>query len=473
MTVRARLVPILLCFLIASSTVGQEELAVSPEDFAFGRLIEPVSGAALQRLTLDMAVYRGSVGSALSDLRVFNASGRAVSHAILHSKPEQVMPEERREVPYFVVPASNQNPSEQESYPALLRSIGVETELSGDGVVLRLKPSDPAKLENSKLQYAREYLLDMGTIDQPVSRVEVVFEANVVNFMAAMHVSTSRDLEHFETVKTRAAIAVLEQGGHRIKQTSIPLPVSQYQYVRLRWLGAVPAARLLSISAVLSPETVPNPRSQQRLSGKPISDRVGEFLYDMKGSVPADSAQIHLSQANSVVKANLYSSFASEGPWRQHFSGLLYQLEQAETLRNAEIRLRLNRDRYFKLVVLNDTAGVGGEAPDLEVTWLPEELIFVAQGDAPFTLAYGSANVSDASFNAKELFASAGGEKGILPTEQAKLKPEFELGGEAALVAKKPPTATSTYVLWFILLLAVGIVLLLSFRLLRSMKSSA
>ena len=95
-----------------------------------------------------------------------------------------------------------------------------------------------------------------------------------------------------------------------------------------------------------------------------------------------------------MVEADLYSAADADGPWLHHFSGLLYQLERAEgALRNAELTVPPIRRRYFKLAVAEKGGGLGGGTPALEVSWMPEQLLFVARGAGPFALGYGRAQV--------------------------------------------------------------------------------
>ena len=66
--------------LMATGAVGAADLV--PQDFAYARQIETPDNATIYRVALPLDVYKNVVRSDLGDLRVFNASGKAVPYAL-------------------------------------------------------------------------------------------------------------------------------------------------------------------------------------------------------------------------------------------------------------------------------------------------------------------------------------------------------------------------------------------------------
>jgi len=124
-------------------------------------------------------------------------------------------------------------------------------------------------------------------------------------------------------------------------------------------------------------------------------------------------------------------------------------------------------DRYLRLVVAPKGGGERQAPPDLDVSWHPGQVIFVARGEPPFTLAYGKRGARDTSFRAAELVRLARDETERLDDTTATLGPAFELAGDAAFEEPSRPISWRQVGLWAVLVLAVGIVLALSVRLLR------
>jgi len=112
----------------------------------------------------------------------------------------------------------------------------------------------------------------------------------------------------------------------------------------------------------------------------------------------------------------------------------------------------------------------GGHAagpPEIELAWRPEQLLFVARGEPPFMLVYGKRGAANTAFSADRLVSIAGEPGRALDEASASLGPPGWLAGESAFDEPKAPLAWRQIVLWAVLILAVGVVLALSVRLLR------
>ena len=111
--------------------------------------------------------------------------------------------------------------------------------------------------------------------------------------------------------------------------------------------------------------------------------------------------------------------------------------------------------------------------PELDVSWYPEQLLFVARGAAPYAIGYGRAQTASARFDAQELIETAvapdaQGHREV-PRATAQLGPVQTVGDPSVLEPRREPPALRTIALWGVLVAAVAIVLALSVRLLRRM----
>ena len=84
------------------SASAEERLARG--DFAYGREVELRTSGPLQTLLLDLPIYRGTVEPRLADLRVFNAAGEAVPHAIRSLAQPESRLDDFAELPLFRLP---------------------------------------------------------------------------------------------------------------------------------------------------------------------------------------------------------------------------------------------------------------------------------------------------------------------------------------------------------------------------------
>ena len=97
----------LLCLLLLAGLAAAVPAAAEPTParFACGMPVTVSGDSPFYEMELPLAVYRGSVRSDLGDLRVFNAAGRIVPHA-LRRPGNRTLREEvtASELPFFPLP---------------------------------------------------------------------------------------------------------------------------------------------------------------------------------------------------------------------------------------------------------------------------------------------------------------------------------------------------------------------------------
>jgi len=453
---------------LVAGVAAAEEASLRPDDFATGRAIEAPGDAPLQTLLLDGLVYRGSLGPALADLRVFNAQGQEVPHAIRSLAASRRRAPESLPVPSFRLPAARSGGAGDAAAAGLARSHGVEIELGADGAIVRVQPTREASAAPGPPGAA--VLVDLTGAPREVVALELDPGPAPAEFVLPLRVEVSDDLVSFRTWRTRSALARLEQGGHRIERSDVRFAPTRARYLVLSSDGAPLPVEIRAVRARLAPEDAPPPRHQAELAGAPLPDDPGAFLFDAGGGVPIDRVQLGLPQPNSVVRARLFSGPRADGPWTRHHAGLFYRIEGQPSLRNDPVELPVTRHRYLRLEVSQQGGGLGGGAPRLEVSWHPEQLLFVRRGPAPFALGYGRADTEASRFSASELLRTAGISAGALPRESATLGAPHPVGDPGVLEPR--PAPPPPYGLWAFLVSAVAVVLGLSVRLLRQMRAS-
>jgi hypothetical protein len=462
-----------LCLGISGAAFAADE-ALAPDDFAWGRTLETPNGDALQTLLLDLPVYRGSVGPELVDLRVWNGAGEVVPHAIRALADPSEQEGALIGVPLFRVPEDS---ALARKPLGSVRERDVDIEVAADGAIVRVAADrtdrDPA---DTAVRPPSAYLIDVSQLAEQKRAIEgllLTLAPDPAEFAMALRVEASDDLVHFESIAARAALARLDQAGHRIEQSEVAFRAIACRYLLVSGAQPLPV-EVLAVRARLAPVIDPPPRQHTRIEGVHAPGERAEYLFDLGGAIPVDRVQVELPAANTVVEAALYSAADPSGPWLHHHSGVLYQLDHRDgALRNAEIGVPPIRQRYFKLEVDEKGGGLGSGIPALEVAWMPEQLLFVARGAGPFALGYGRAQVAGSRFDASELIQSAlppgADPRRDLPRETAKLGPQRAVGDPSVLEPRSEPPSARTLALWGVLVGSVAVVLALSVRLLRRM----
>lgn len=452
---------LIACALAACAMPGAAYAAdhdsLRADDFAYGRSITPESARALQSVALDLDVYRHSVEAGLADLRVFDAQGEPVPHAIRHAPPAPAREPRVEPLPVFRVDdgASAQSPVD---------GFEIDAEISETGAILRLRgpaPSLPGP------ETGGTWIVDASSLGrEPMIGLELDLAPSAGDFVAHLRVDASEDLTHFRTRVPHAALARFSQGGHEIERLDLGMPSTRARYLRLTLIDGVLPADLRGVSARIATPPTPPEREHTRLVGAPVAREPGSFVYDIGGDLPIERIDVLPGEPNTLLEIQIDSAAAAEGPWTTRYTGLVYRLESGGTLRSAPIPWRVDDRRLLRVRVSPKGGGSQQADPELELEWRPAQVVFVARGEGPFMLAYGKRGAPDTAFEASRIVQLAGDGVARLDDTTASLGPVQVLAGDLAYERAPTPVSWRKLALWGVLVLTVGSVLWMSVRLL-------
>jgi hypothetical protein len=187
-------------------------------------------------------------------------------------------------------------------------------------------------------------------------------------------------------------------------------------------------------------------------------DSRGDYVFDLGAHLPVQRVDLRLAEANSVVMADLYSRKDPLDAWNFVTHARFFRIHTPGGDReNAPVDVPLNRDRYWLARTPNPSSA--GE-PALVAAWHPGELVFLAQGDPPFLLAYGSRSSTAVRTDLTPFIPNIA----MLPATLAK---PARLGGAARLVAPRAPFPWRRWILWLVLFGAVAALGYMAARLLE------
>ncbi len=268
-------------------------------------------------------------------------------------------------------------------------------------------------------------------------------------------------------VESKIAAAGLNAGGHALVQEHIPVDGLGARYVRLRWLDRAPtiASVEIEVQANQNPATpVADTRQWHDALVARVGHAAGEYLFETTGAYPVDRLRFDVPQLNTLTHAVVYSRTGATAPWRAVAAAVLYRLQGAAgEQRNLPLEFAPDSDREWRVVVDASQGGLGRGALTVGVGWQPASLTFVARGAPPFTLAVGNSELATAALPREELLI---GTTPVIATAQVgEALPASR--GEAQEAVEEGGDTWRRYVLWAALLLAVGVLGAMAWRLMR------
>jgi hypothetical protein len=427
-------------------------------DFAYAMPIAAEPGEALYEVELPAGLYRGVARADLSDVRVFNAKGEMVPHAIRQRVDPQKSEAELRALPMFPLRADKSGQ---------LEDIQVRVHKRPDGTLVDIRSAQKGKPPATSSTHG--YLLDASHNDRPIQALLFEWSEPREGFVGKVQIEGSDDLSRWSTFVRDAALLDLEFSGHRLERKRVELRGQSAKYLRVSWPASQKALTLKTVRA----ETVADVSAPQRvwltLAGATSGKNSGEYEYDVGGPLPFDRLRIGLPHTNTLAQVRILARDKSSEEWRLLDERLVYRLQREGNDVTSPDIVMSGRGRFLMLRVDQKGGGIGSGQPAVQLGWLPQQLVFAARGEGPFQLAFGNNGAAATSFSIASIIPGHGTTREF-PVKRATLGEARTISGETKLRA---PADYRKWALWATLILGVAALGYMAFRLFRQMAVDA
>lgn len=372
-TIGRRLVTI--ACLAAASSGAQRAHAQGPADFRSSAPLELAEPSGLHRFTLPFEAYRDARPD-LSDLRVFNGAGQSVAFALSLGADRASTIDTVALRQFAVFSSAERAPGD----------LDVSVRTRADGTVISVQPRGTAAPAGERRPAA--WLLDASAVHAPLRALLVEWDAGPGTEVVHVNVESSDDLRRWQPVARRAALVRVEQGGQLLAQPRVEFPAHEARYWRVSASDRASPFALHAVRAETSEGTPPLPRERREYTGAG-GRSPGEFVFDLDAHLPVDAVRVAFSEPNTVARIEILSRASEDDEWRHVTSGDFYRLTRdgAEVM-SPTVEIPRRAHRHWLLRV-DSRSGLTG-SPTLEVSWRPARVVFVAGGEPPFSVAFGS-----------------------------------------------------------------------------------
>jgi len=433
---------VLFC-MIAAPFIQAEPVRT---DFAYGLEINAVNGAAVGELQVPLTVYQRVAFDDLRDIRVFNADGELVPHAIRAqavSRGAAIF----ASLPVFPL---------RGDVEVALKNVQVTISAAGEQLALRTR-------KESTSQPVVAYLIDARSARQPLVELELQW-LGAPQFSTSVKLEASDDLQSWRAVVYEAPLVNLQFGGQTLTERRMDLPPVGAKYLRLTWRAPQAPFELQSVRARMEANRSVPVRESMQVAGTQVEK--GEYQFDIAGRVPVRELNVDLPEINTVVQVEVLSRSMSTSPWRSVTTATLYRLSaNGQEIRNRAVPVH-SSDRYWAVRVASTGGGLGRGMPVLSLAWEPQRLLFVARGKEPFLIALGNNRMERGEATFDVLLNDDSATHGLVAPQSVQVGRMLDLGGGAKLKLERP-IDWKRYLLWAVLILGVGLLIFMARGLLR------
>lgn len=423
----------------------------APADFSSQVPLSVSGNGPWYRLELPLAVQLNARQADLSDVRVFNAAGEPQAYALSRQASQRTESREVTDVKWFPLYAADT----QATLP------GVVMKTTAEGTLVEIKPSTAAKPGK---QVLRGWVLDASKIKAPLQQLSLDWSREQEGFQR-FSIEASDDLQHWQSWGD-GQVARLSFADERVEQHDVSLPGQSARYLRLVWKGQ--AAPLLTSAKLASAtsNSLPLPLVwSPPLSGTRL--KAGEYSWKLPAGLSVERLRIELKQPNTLAPVTLAGRRDSNQAWQPLSNGLLYRLTQnGQDVVQDELQLPGQTVTELKLQVDERGGGLGAEAPALHFAVRATQLVFLARGEPPFTLALGNASAKAANLPLSTLIPDYTAER-LNTLGQAKVAGAVAVTSPAVAATVDSGTNWKKLGLWAVLLLGVAALGAMAYSLLR------
>lgn len=423
----------------------------APADFTAHVPLNVSGSGPWYRLELPLAVQLNARQADLGDVRVFNAAGEPQAYALSRQASQRSESRNVTAVKWFPLYAADT----QQALP------NVVMKATTSGTLVEIKPSTAPKPGK---QVLRGWVLDASAIKAPLQQLSLDWSREQEGFQC-FSIEASDDLQHWKAWGD-GQVARLSFADERVEQHDVSLPGQSARYLRLVWQGqAAPLLTSAKLESATS-STLPMPLVwSQAFPGERL--KAGEYSWQLPTGLNVERLRVELKQPNTLAPVTLSGRSDAKQTWQPLSNGLLYRLTQSgKDVVQDELQLPGQTVAQLKLQVDERGGGLGVEAPALRVAVRATQLVFLARGEPPFSLALGNASAKAASLPLSTLIPDYSPER-LKALGQATLVGEIAVKPPAIASLPEAGTDWKKLGLWAVLLLGVAALGAMAYSLLR------
>jgi hypothetical protein len=443
--------------------VGASALAAEvPSDFSAGVFVHAPKNEPVVEMGLPREVYEKATHATLGDVRVFNAAGQAVPHGITALDPNRGETRLHR-ISAFAIDLPIEQPE---------GSVVVSVERDDRGIIRAVRAEGPGAAATRKA-----FILPVTGIDRPYRSVKLEWRRESKNFVHSVMLEGSNDLKHWETIESSWLIANLRRQSRTIRHNQLTVPALRWKFLRVQFASDTELPKIRTALLDVGKRSLSPQLSYETVELRADEAHAGRYEFDVPNGMHMRSMHIMAPVDNAYARVKLRSRKTPDEPWSKPRSSTVYRLGfDAGTIENKPLPVSGGPMPHWSVEVPEEGAAFDNQPPSVKIGWLAHTLVFVARGEGPYTLAYGSATAAPVVRDARTLLREMGlgGEPDAqgFSLPRATLGEAVVLGGGKALEIPPPPTDWKRYGLWAVLVAAVLLLLWMAVSLLREPAAS-
>lgn len=414
-------------------------LADEPANYRHLMPLLPQHEGGQHRLVLPAEVYLHAGQAGLADLRIFNASRESLPFAF-SAEPADPPPQPAQQIlNWFALPGSDTRDED----------VRLTVRLQPDGALTATRERTPRPAQ------VKRYLIDASQLKQPVQALEINAAGTPDDTLHHLTLEASDDLKNWRTLTNHAPWLDLHSDSSQLTLKRVEFAPLRSKYFRLSWEDApVPVKQVVAETAA---DEAPAHYLQHTLTIRQ-RDTSRNYEFELPPALCLERLRLILPQPDSIAPVSILARQAEDRPWQTVASATFYRISRdGSELTSPAHALPGIRARYWR-IHLDHAANTPPATLQLEIGWRSHQLVFLASGSAPYTLAFGNNKARSASLPLTTLLPDyrAGDELKLPLATTGALVSHETVGGDSS-ADKLQDMEWKSLLLWTILIAGVAL----------------
>jgi len=332
------------------------------------------------------------------------------------------------------------------------------------------------KKQSNEQEQVVGYLLDLGAENRPTNS-HLVFELSKASNTSFLRfdIDQSNDLKYWHSISRSEVLAQLFD--RQLDQQPDQQLVSQHNKINLNEVSSrYLRLKLLDNHQEFSINSVIQEYSETK-SSEPIwsttklanyNQQAKGYIFDLAQSIAYTHVKVKLPEPPSFIRGKLYSRNGKNDPWIQRNNVNLFHIQvNGKSIIQNELLVDRLRAKQMMIVLDNNYNQSAPKNLSIDLGWAPQELIFFANGNAPYEILVRSSRDDSESMKDPQFIS-------LIKNQLSSSIPLAKFG-ESRLeknpdISDDKPLPWSQIFLWAILILGVVVLGLMARSLLRQVK---
>lgn len=445
---------------VASTGFARDEVPETPQDYGWGRALATTESSPWYRVNLPVEVYQQSAWPDLRDVRVFNHQGERVPFSL---EKQKAVARKGKEIELRIFPLSTSPVEPMNSEAA-----------QGERIWLRSSNGYEIKLEGERIEgVGQSYLLalpDNSAEPVSVSQLQLSWDKPAVNWQGKASLYFSTDMREWGLLQKDAPLMDIASGNDRLKldkiSTTLSMSTDGPRYLLV--VFDTPRLPITLTHAAVSENAFQDLATNVSLVGWANRISADEAQYQWSQPQPLRALSVKMDE-EGVLPVELSWRAGAEDKWQPLTKEVLFQLNNQVS---EDIPVPGHLIQGIRLTTVN--AHLPDTLPQISGLRESQTLIFNAQGNGPFILAWGNKAAAQVALPLDSLIP-AGLRKQHDPDTlpDAVAHERIKLGGDSRLSAVSPAERQSqwqTFLVWGVLVLGALALVWMALRIWRDVQ---